>query len=327
MKKIKQVSLFLCLLFFIFISWTSQTRAANSEIHFEEYNIVLFPSQGKLEIREVITFDGLGETYYGQGELNEDGREIVMILPIPEEAVDLKVLYGLDVNEYALTDKGLELYTPIPASGYRLSMSYFLPDKGGANYSFTVQTKFFTRELFLYTPKDLEVEAEDLVFSGILKMSDKISFNHYYGENLSAGSRRQVTVKAPAQGTERITRGYNPSFHNASHLRVWNKSPFRRMEPHAFVAVIFIIPLILLGLYLKKIWQMKNEERFTSIIDQEDKVFLQLRMKLTVYQKKLKELKSQYIRGEISETYHQQAEQIIQKKIEEIKNKLSVYVD
>lgn len=303
----------------LLIIFASGAYAGFDDIHISSYSLILMPEKDFLEVREIIVLENFGETYFGE----ENG----IIFPLPSQATEFEILQGLRDDEVNVTTEGVELLIPIPLGEKKFVYRYKLPNVGNDHYRLPVETTFFTRELILLAPTDAEVSAGDLNLLGVVQMTEELSFNQYARVNLSPGSWREVIIRTAEIGSDRITRGYNGAYHNPSHIRFWNGSPFRRFEPHVFIIIILLAPIILVTCYARKLWKLRKAERESELVDQEERLFQKLHLKLTLMEKKMAELESGYARGDIGRARHELMKKVLEEKMDEIRGKIAMYLE
>jgi hypothetical protein len=302
-------------------------NASAPDVHAATYHMFILPGDGYLEVREFVLLENLGDTYSGDETIDEVGRTVIFSLPVPTQATEVEVMQSYGEIKFNEETGSLEILTPLPPGDNQIIFRYRLENAGSAVFTFPLQTVFFTRELLLLSSTETEVTSGDLNFRGVVQMTDDLFFNQYYRTNVSPGSRREISVKLPVRGSDRIRQGYSAAFHNPSHIRLWNNSPFRRMEPHAFSLAFILIPLSLLALYSRKLWQLKKEEKMQQFLSEDEKIIRNLDTKLQVIEQKLGEYEARHKAGEISESHLRVAKTALEKKKQEVENLLAAYVE
>lgn len=94
-----------------------------------------------------------------------------------------------------------------------------------------------------------------------------------------------------------VTRS-SPSFHNPGHIRLWNDTPLRSLEPHLFTGIVILI--LVAGIIYFIHFKRKEKVNKGLIKDQDDEKFLELASRKNILLNKILQLEEDYESGKLS---------------------------
>ncbi|MDW7674723.1 MAG: hypothetical protein SCK28_09325 [Bacillota bacterium] len=298
----------------------------SDQVSIDVHHILLkLVEDNKLEVREIIKFNNAGDVIEVDTSLPTEEQPTLRV-SLPKYFDELIIGEGANTNEeLQQLEIGMGIIKDIPPGEYKLDLLYNLLMSGGDKFVIDKQIIYNTESFYILAPENILVMGEGVVLAGNAPMGDT-NYSQYFIENTVPGTELSiVAVKGEAPNSSSfLNMGYsNTAFHSPGHIRFWNNSPFRGVEPHLFMLVLVGGLAIGLIVYIKK-WKDNKSFANNGQNNNDDKEFKVLLAKQKILLEKIQEAKEQLDRNEIDQDAYEKMLVLYKEKLTKVKVKLKM---
>lgn len=287
---------------------------AEGTLTLSERSVFLFVNSGQMGIWERVSYD------------NPNGETLKLIIPKGATQIQggtAKGAINLKPEDMKETADGLELSIDIPKGSDLVELSYAVKPEGNL-YDFSTKINYPTKAFVFMSSGNIAVTGPKVAQGEPKKSGDMnivlfpVKGELNVGDTVEARMDIAPTDLNPAaqqqQGTDQqqaeqqqaaanqqqagaLDKPYNPEFHNPGHIRLWNTSVFKKLDPHLFTALLVIIPIGLIAFYVIQ----RRKEKMLETVDVEELAFQKLTAKQKDLLQKLADLDEKYESGQMDE--------------------------
>lgn len=256
---------------------------------------------------------------------------------LPDGARDLAGL-GENGSKFEFKDGTLVFREALPPGKTIFGFSYELPLTGAPHFILRHLSDFPTALMsILVPPQGIQVQAQrqapDQGQPGVAVPLTDLGVSTYSGqqlrvytaERLSPGQEVGLIVRvgsgAAAGGA--LSRKPPVSFHNPGHIRLWYQSPFRGINAHLFLVIVFGVPL---GALVYHFVRRRKAVRKAPAESEEER-FQRLRTREKILLEKLVELERQRLEQRVDEESYRTLREALKTRLVQVKLQLRQFVE
>ncbi|GAB6171478.1 hypothetical protein JCM15765_09560 [Paradesulfitobacterium aromaticivorans] len=301
-------------LFLIFSFTFAPISAANAasqtgdsqQIELLQDHMIIYPQDEGIGIQEILQLKNTGsEPFKGNSLKDSTGQEKTgWLFPLPKGFTQAEI-DSLSDNEFSIISEGVQIYKPIPPGETQMIILYRIPS--AYPISFSKKVPFPTQSFFLISPDAYPVQSDTLK-TGDTFQFDGTSYIQLASENVATGTRLNFTVvkgtSSLTQNGSRLANGYKVTGHPSTHVALFNSEPLVYTNPHIWAIYLFVmLGLAVAASILFFRQKRKGKTELNSVansgVDQEDLLFLKLKLKQDRLLGRLEALDEDYQSGKI----------------------------
>lgn len=239
------------------------------------------------------------------------------------------LLPGKEAGELEIRDGEVVVKGTVPAGQTSYGFEYVLPP-GAPHFVLVQKSRYLTRGTYvLVPPSGLEVRGENVEDRGVVDWGGQ-NMRVYAagpvppgGETLFAVTRGTGTGGGAGKTRARgyLSRNQPVSFHNPGHIRLWYQSPFRGLDAHLFLAIVFGAPLAAAGIHFARRWKKTAVVPATGQTADEQ-LFQRLRIRERILLAKLVELERKHGAERLAEEEYARLREAYRRKLVQVKLQL-----
>ncbi|TDA68573.1 MAG: hypothetical protein D9V47_07375 [Clostridia bacterium] len=222
----------------------------------------------------------------------------------------------------AINNGVVEISGELPPGNSAVAYSYELTSDT-PHFDLSRQVGLDVGQIYLFTPGNggFSIFGDQVADLGLAQVNGQ-EYHVFATGKVTAGSQVQMLATAGAGGGSSSAPGgpvpeSSPKFHNQSHIRFWNQSPFAGINAHLFLAIVIAVPVAILVYYLRS--RRRQAPGGAAGTADDEQVFQRLRAREKVLLEHLAELEDKLSRQELDQVEYERLREIYRKKLVEVK--------